>query len=79
MNNAQVQMAYSRIGRQYDRTPCRECRGDQTMAVLMGDRVIVTCEECGGATPKRLLAPDDYATSPSTGTPSSRAIHSSRP
>ncbi|TXS55248.1 hypothetical protein [Streptomyces sp. t39] len=79
MNAAQVQMAYARIGRQYDRSPCRECRGTQTMAVLMGDKVIVTCEACGGATPKRMLTPDDYAISASTGTPSTRAIRSSRP
>ncbi|MFD0429406.1 hypothetical protein ACFQ60_22265 [Streptomyces zhihengii] len=68
-----MQLIYERIGRQYDRTPCRECHGTQTMAVLMGDRIIVTCEACGGATPRRRLAPDDYPSSAST---ARRATHS---
>ncbi|HET9326437.1 MAG TPA: hypothetical protein VFQ05_06690 [Candidatus Eisenbacteria bacterium] len=50
MQASQVSEAFARAGQQFSRTPCRECRRSNTYAVIYQGAVVVTCEDCGGAT-----------------------------
>ncbi|MGW7367450.1 hypothetical protein ACWGI8_29520 [Streptomyces sp. NPDC054841] len=55
MNADQVTNAFAYVHRQFARTPCRECRGRNTVALVYEGAVIVSCEDCGGATRKGQL------------------------
>ena len=48
--------AFSFMGQRYNRTPCRECKGRNTVAVIVGGMVSASCEDCGGATRVGALA-----------------------
>ncbi|MEW2083482.1 hypothetical protein [Streptomyces sp. NPDC005283] len=57
MDAKQVGQAFASIER-FRRTPCRECQSRQTVPLINQGVVIVSCENCGGATPKgRLVQP----------------------
>ncbi|MGW7361996.1 hypothetical protein ACWGI8_00860 [Streptomyces sp. NPDC054841] len=56
MNAQEVTAAFAHVQKQFSRTPCRECRGRNTVALVYEGVVIVSCESCGGATRKGQLA-----------------------
>lgn len=57
MDASQVAAAFRAI-QQFRGTPCRECQSRQTVPLIYEGVVIVSCEDCGGATRKgRLMAP----------------------
>ncbi|HEY9367270.1 hypothetical protein [Streptomyces sp.] len=58
MNATQVGKAFAHVQQWVNRTPCRECRGANTVAVVYESAVIASCEDCGGATRKGRLAAD---------------------
>jgi translation initiation factor 2 beta subunit (eIF-2beta)/eIF-5 len=47
---------------QFRHTPCRECQSRQTVPLIYQGLVIVSCENCGGATPKGRLSGSAPAT-----------------
>ncbi|WP_149183990.1 hypothetical protein [Streptomyces sp. TRM49041] len=55
MNADQVNAAFTHVQQRFNRTPCRECRGRNTVALIIMGAVIVSCEDCGGATRKGQL------------------------
>ncbi|MGW7366461.1 hypothetical protein ACWGI8_24255 [Streptomyces sp. NPDC054841] len=55
MNAEQVNQAFARVQQRFARNPCRECRGHNTVALVYEGAVIVSCENCGGATRKGRL------------------------
>ncbi|MGW8954660.1 hypothetical protein [Streptomyces sp. NPDC055709] len=55
MNAEQVTAEFAHVQKQYNRAPCRECRGRNTVALVYEGAVVVSCEDCGGATCKRQL------------------------
>ncbi|WP_149184698.1 hypothetical protein [Streptomyces sp. TRM49041] len=55
MNADQVSAAFAYVQQRLNRTPCRECRGRNTVALIHERAVIVSCEDCGGATRKGQL------------------------
>ncbi|NUL05994.1 hypothetical protein HRW07_22735 [Streptomyces lunaelactis] len=54
MDANQVDAAHRSI-QQFRGTPCRECQSQQTVPLLYEGAVIVSCENCGGATRKGRL------------------------
>lgn len=54
MDASQVAAAHSSI-QQFRGTACRECQSRQTIPMIYQGVVIVSCESCGGATPKGRL------------------------
>jgi translation initiation factor 2 beta subunit (eIF-2beta)/eIF-5 len=54
MDASQVAQAFRWI-EQFRHTPCRECRSRQTFPLIYEGVVIVSCEDCGGSTPKGRL------------------------
>lgn len=61
MDANQVAAAHRSI-QQFRHTPCRECQSRQTVPLLYEGAVIVSCENCGGATRKGRLAQSAPAT-----------------
>ncbi|MFG2334658.1 hypothetical protein ACGFMM_34345 [Streptomyces sp. NPDC048604] len=62
MNTAEVGRAFGHVQQMLSRTPCRECRGTNTVGYIIEGAVIVSCEDCGGATRKGRLAARDGLT-----------------
>ena len=57
MNADQVNRVFAWAERRFNGSPCRECQGRSTVAHIVQLAVIVSCEDCGGATLKGRLAP----------------------
>ncbi|NUK22086.1 hypothetical protein [Streptomyces lunaelactis] len=58
MEAAQVNEAFAEAERRYNRTECRDCRGCSTFALINMGVIVVSCQDCGGATRKgRLVQP----------------------
>ncbi|MGW7363270.1 hypothetical protein ACWGI8_07545 [Streptomyces sp. NPDC054841] len=56
MNAQEVTAAFAHVQKQFNGSPCRECKGRNTVAlVVYGGAVVVSCETCGGATRKGRL------------------------
>ncbi|WP_326648372.1 MULTISPECIES: hypothetical protein [unclassified Streptomyces] len=55
MDAIQVGQAFASIER-FRHTRCRECQSQQTVPLINQGVVIVSCENCGGATRKGRLA-----------------------
>ncbi|MGW7363061.1 hypothetical protein ACWGI8_06415 [Streptomyces sp. NPDC054841] len=52
MNAEQVAKAFAHVQQRFGRTPCRACRGRNTVALVYEGAVVVSCEDCGEATRK---------------------------
>lgn len=60
MDAQQVDQAFG-IAARFNGSQCRECRGNQTFGVVYNNTIVVTCETCGGDTPRGGITPQMLA------------------
>lgn len=45
-----VDSAFNFVAQRFNGTPCWECKGNKTVAMIVGGTVAASCEGCGGST-----------------------------